>query len=42
VGRHLVANPLRSGLVGSLADYAYWNAAWLQPGDLPPGDVPAG
>ncbi|HEX4853305.1 REP-associated tyrosine transposase [Arenimonas sp.] len=35
-GRYLVANPLRAGLVASLADYAYWNAAWLQPGDLPP------
>ena len=36
VGRHLVANPLRAGLVQRLADYAYWNAAWLQPGDLSP------
>ena len=32
--RYLVANPLRAGLVSRLGDYAYWNAAWLQPGDV--------
>jgi REP element-mobilizing transposase RayT len=41
-GRRLVSNPLRAGLVQSLADYAYWNAAWLQPGDLPPGGANEG
>lgn len=30
-GRHLVANPLRAGLVQQLGDYPYWNAAWLKP-----------
>lgn len=31
--RHLVAQPLRAGLVDRLGDYPYWNAAWLEPGD---------
>lgn len=31
--RYLVGNPLRAGLVQRLGDYAYWNAAWLRPGD---------
>jgi REP element-mobilizing transposase RayT len=31
--RYLVANPLRAGLVSTLGDYPYWNAAWLQPGE---------
>lgn len=30
-GRHLVASPLRAGLVRQLGDYPYWNAAWLAP-----------
>jgi putative transposase len=34
IARYLVANPLRAGLVSRLGDYAYWNAAWLQPGDV--------
>mgnify|MGYP000005769515 FL=1 len=29
VARYIVANPLRAGLVSSLNDYPYWNAAWL-------------
>ena len=29
VARYIVANPLRAGLVSSLRDYPYWNAAWL-------------
>ncbi|EKF73263.1 hypothetical protein A11A3_14627 [Alcanivorax hongdengensis A-11-3] len=29
VARYIVANPLRAGLVSRLADYPYWNAAWL-------------
>ncbi|MGB1464988.1 MAG: REP-associated tyrosine transposase [Alcanivorax nanhaiticus] len=29
VARYIVANPLRAGLVRSLRDYPYWNAAWL-------------
>ena len=35
VARQLVAQPLRAGLVQRLGDYAYWNAAWLQAGDVP-------
>lgn len=35
--RYLVANPVRAGLVQRLGDYAYWNAAWLQPGDFDAG-----
>ncbi|KLD79990.1 REP-associated tyrosine transposase [Xanthomonas hyacinthi] len=27
--RHIVANPLRAGLVRSVAEYPYWDAAWL-------------
>jgi REP element-mobilizing transposase RayT len=34
VARQLVSNPVRAGLVPRLGDYAYWNAAWLQPGDV--------
>lgn len=33
VARHVVAHPLRAGLVQRLGDYAYWNAAWLRPGE---------
>ena len=29
VGRYIVANPLRAGLVTRLSDYPYWNAVWL-------------
>jgi len=29
VARYIVANPLRAGLVTSLADYPLWDAAWL-------------
>ncbi|WP_146908625.1 REP-associated tyrosine transposase [Arenimonas daejeonensis] len=33
VARQLVGLPLRAGLVQRIGDYAYWNAAWLLPGD---------
>lgn len=29
VARHLVANPVRSGLAKSVGEYPYWNAVWL-------------
>lgn len=29
VARHLVANPVRAGLAGSVGSYPYWNSAWL-------------
>ena len=29
ISRYIVANPLRAGLVGSLADYPHWDAVWL-------------
>jgi len=29
VARYIVGNPLRAGLVKRVADYPYWNAAWL-------------
>lgn len=29
VARYIVANPLRAGLVKSVRDYPFWNAAWL-------------
>ncbi|MEQ3724324.1 transposase [Alcanivorax sp.] len=29
VARYIVANPLRAQLVNRIADYPYWNAAWL-------------
>ena len=29
VARHLVANPVRSGLARSVGEYPYWNAIWL-------------
>jgi putative transposase len=30
VANYIVANPLRAGLVDSLGDYPFWNAAWLK------------
>ena len=27
--RYIIANPLRAGLVGSVKNYPFWNAAWL-------------
>lgn len=30
--RYLVANPVRAGLVDSVADYPYWNAVWMDAG----------
>lgn len=27
--RHLIASPLRAGLVERIGDYPYWNAVWL-------------
>jgi len=32
VSRYIVENPLRAGLVGSLSDYSFWDAAWV--GDI--------
>ena len=29
IARYIVANPLRAGLVTTLADYPHWDAAWL-------------
>ena len=29
VARHVVAHPLRVGLVDKVGDYPYWNAVWL-------------
>lgn len=35
VARYMIANPLRAGLVRSVGDYPYWNAAWLEgPADI--------
>ncbi len=33
VARYIVANPLRAGLVRSVRDYPFWDAAWLTPGE---------
>ena len=27
--RYIVANPLRAGLVSSVADYPHWDAVWV-------------
>ena len=29
IARYIVANPLRAGLVSSLAEYPHWDAVWL-------------
>ena len=29
VARYIVANPIRAGLVNTIADYPHWDAAWL-------------
>jgi len=29
IGRYIVANPLRAGLVDHIGDYPYWDAVWL-------------
>lgn len=29
VGRYIVANPLRAGLVRRIGDYPFWDAAWI-------------
>lgn len=29
VARYIVANPLRAGLVGNVADYPHWDSIWL-------------
>ena len=29
VARHIVANPLRAGLVNNIGDYPHWDAVWL-------------
>ncbi|RKT45590.1 REP-associated tyrosine transposase [Thiocapsa rosea] len=36
IGRYIVANPLRRGLVQSVGDYALWDAVWVG-GDV--GDI---
>ncbi len=28
--RYVVANPLRAGLVGRIADYPYWDSMWVE------------
>lgn len=33
--RYVVANPLKAGLVASLAQYSHWDAAWLEGGGSP-------
>ena len=33
--RYLLANPVRSGVSGSLREYPYWYCRWMQPGDDP-------
>lgn len=30
VARHVIANPLRAGLVASVGDYPYWDAVWME------------
>ena len=37
VARHIVANPLRAGLVQRIADYPFWNAVWMTGSDPTPG-----
>ena len=29
VARYVIANPVRAGLVNSIRDYPYWDAAWI-------------
>ena len=29
MARYVIANPVRAGLVPSVRDYPFWNAAWL-------------
>ena len=29
IARYVISNPRRAGLVASVGDYPYWNAAWL-------------
>ena len=36
VARYVVANPIRAGLVDSVADYPFWDAAWLTPENTSP------
>ncbi|MCX7033363.1 MAG: transposase [Arenimonas sp.] len=31
VARYIVANPIRAGLVDTVGDYPFWDAAWLSP-----------
>ncbi len=35
VGRYVIANPVRAGLVTSLRDWPYWYCRWFEPGDDP-------
>jgi REP element-mobilizing transposase RayT len=38
VGRYLIANPLRAGIVACVGDYPFWDAEWLEP-DCDPLDI---
>lgn len=29
MSRYIIANPIRAGLVSSVADYPHWNAVWI-------------
>ena len=29
VARYVIANPVRAGLVNSIRDYPFWDAAWI-------------
>jgi len=29
VGRYIIANPIRAGLVARVGDYPFWNTIWL-------------
>ena len=31
VARYVIANPIRAGLVDSVAEYPFWDAAWMTP-----------
>ena len=34
VARYVIANPLRAGLVAAPGDWPYWDARWLEGGDI--------
>ncbi|WP_218569849.1 REP-associated tyrosine transposase [Pseudomonas sp. Hp2] len=35
IARYVIANPLRAGLVGSIGQYPYWDAIWLEGRERP-------